>query len=252
MLSAPKLNNGGSSTITATATAVDSNRNALSGIPIGIRVDASAVATVSGTTTNSLGQVTATVGVGADRSNRVVTVTATSGALTRSTSFTVEGAELRASFAPRVNAGSTGNRIEYTLVDTNSLPMVGQTISITAPGLPGASGTTDLNGKYVYSYTAPADNVTFTAVAAGAERLATVEIGSGAIDPAGSVPQSASITPSPSVVSVNAPGSNVNQVELRALFYGANNQPIPRVRVRFDLDGNGKADLVSAIDRFRR
>lgn len=241
VLNAPKLNNGGTSTITATATAVDANRNALSGIPVSIRVDASAVANVSGSTTNAQGQVTAAVGIGADRSNRVVTVTATSGTLTRSASFVVEGAELRASFAPRVNAGSTGNRIEYTLVDTNALPMVGQTISVTAPGLPVASGTTDLNGKYSYTYTAPGDNVTFTAVAAGAERLATVEIGSGAIDPAGSVPQSASITPSPSVVSVNAAGSTSNQVELRALFYGANNQPIPRIRVRFDLDGNANS-----------
>ncbi len=241
VLSAPKLNNGGSSTITATATAVDGNRNALNGIPVTIRVDASAVATVSGTTTNAQGQVTAAVAIGADRSNRVVTVTATSGSLTRSSSFTVEGAELRASFAPRVNSGSTGNRVEYTLVDTNGLPMVGQNVSITAPGLPAASGLTDINGKFVYSYTAPAGNVTFTASAAGAERISTVEIGTGAIDPASSVPQSASITPSPSVVSVNTVGSVANQVELRALFYGANNQPIPRVRVRFDLDGNANS-----------
>jgi hypothetical protein len=241
VLSAPKLNNGGTQTITATATAVDVNRNALAGIPVTIRVDASAVATVSGPTTNAQGQVTASVGVGADRSNRVVTVTATSGVLTRSASFTVEGADLRASFAPRVNSGSVGNRIEYTLVDTNALPMVGQTVSVTAPGLPTATGVTDLNGKYVYTYTAPSNNVTFTATAAGAERSSTVEIGSGAIDPASSIPQSASVTPSPSVISVNTAGSNTNQVELRALFYGANNQPIPRVRVRFDLDGNANS-----------
>lgn len=241
VLSAPKLNNGGTSTITATATAVDVNRNALAGIPVTVRVDASAVAAVSGTVTNAQGQVTAAVGIGADRSTRVVTVTASSGTLTRAASFTVEGAELRASLAPRVNSASTGNRIEYTLVDTNALPMVGQSISVTAPGLPPASGLTDLNGKYAYTYTAPSANVTFTATAAGVERVSTVEVGTGAVDPAGSIPQSASVTPSPSVVSVNLAGSNANQVELRALFYGANNQPIPRVRVRFDLDGNANS-----------
>ena len=238
VLSAPRLNNGGTNTVTATATAVDANRNALAGIPVTIKVDASAVVAVSGTTTNTQGQVTGQVGIGADRSNRVVTVTASSGALTRSASFVVDGAELRAALAPRVNAGSTGNAIEYTLVDTNGLPMAGQSISVTAPGLPSASGMTDINGKYSYSYTAPAQNVSFTATAAGATRVSTVEIGSGAIDPAPSVPQSASVSPTPSVVSVNAAGSATNQVELRALFYGANNQPIPRVRVRFDLDGN--------------
>ncbi|MBL8327545.1 MAG: Ig-like domain-containing protein [Rubrivivax sp.] len=237
-LSAPRLNNGGTSTVTATVTAVDANRNALGGIPVTVRVDSSAVASVSGTITNTQGQVTAAIGIGADRSNRVVTVTATSGTITRTASFTVDGAELKASFSPRVNSGSIGNQIEYTLLDTNGLPMVGQPISVTAPGLPGASGSTDLNGKFTYSYTAPSANLVFTATAAGATRQSTVEVGSGTIDPAPAVPQSASVTPSPSVVTVNAGGSNANQVELRALFYGSSNQPIPRVRVRFDLDGN--------------
>lgn len=241
VLSAPKLNNGGTSTITATAVAVDANRNALAGIPVTIKVDNSAVVTVSGATTDVQGRVVGTVGIGADRSNRVVTVTASSGPLTRSSSFVVDGAELRASLAPRVNAGSTGNAIEYTLVDTNALPMAGQTVSVTAPGLPSASGTTDVNGKYTYTYNAPATSVTFTATAAGATRVSTVEVGSGVIDAAPSVPQSASVTASPSVISVNSVGSSTNQVELRALFYGANNQPIPRVRVRFDLDGNANS-----------
>ncbi len=241
VLSAPKLNNGGTSTITATAVAVDANRNALAGIPVTIKVDNSAVVTVSGSTTDTQGRVTGTVGIGADRSNRVVTVTASSGTLVRSSSFVVDGAELRASLAPRVNAGSTGNSIEYTLVDTNALPMAGQSVSVTAPGLPSASGTTDVNGKYTYTYTAPATSVTFTATAAGATRVSTVEVGSGVIDPAPAVPQSASVTASPSVISVNSVGSTTNQVELRALFYGGNNQPIPRVRVRFDLDGNSNS-----------
>lgn len=240
-LSSAKLTNGGTSTITATATAVDTNRNVLSGIPVSIKVDNSAVVAVSSSTTDTAGQVVGQVGIGADRSNRVITVTATSGTLTRSSSFAVVGAELRASFAPRVTSGSTGNQIEYTLVDVNALPMVGQTVSVTAAGLPTASGVTDLNGKYVYTYTAPATTVTIVATAAGASRSSTVEVGTGAIDPAPSAPQSASVTASPSVISVNAVGSTANQVELRALFYGANNLPIPRVRVRFDLDGNASS-----------
>ena len=65
VLSAPKLNNGGTNTIAATVTAVDANRNALAGIPVTVRVDSSAVATVSSTTTNAQGQVVAAVGIGA-------------------------------------------------------------------------------------------------------------------------------------------------------------------------------------------
>ena len=168
-------------------------------------------------------------------------VTATSGALTRTGSFLVEGATLKASLAPRVTIGSTGNQIEYTLVDTNNLPMVGEVISVSAPGMATSSGTTDINGKFSYSYTAPASSVTFTAAAAGASLASVVEVGTGSVDPAPSVPQSGSVATNPSVISVNAAGSSANQVELRALFMGANNQPIPRVRARFDLDGNANS-----------
>lgn len=242
VLNSPNLVNSGTSTILATATAVDKNRNALAGIPITIAVDASALATVSGAVTNATGVVTANVAIGADRSNRVVTVTATSGTLTRSASFRVIGARLTSSLSPLVTAGSDGNQIEFTLVDTNSTAMPGQSISVTAAGLPSATGTTDLNGKYVFTYKAPSATgpLVVTASAAGDTRSETVlvQIGGGSVPQASEKPLSASITPTPSTVSVNAPGTNTNQIELRALFVGVNNQPISRIRVRFDLDGN--------------
>jgi hypothetical protein len=243
VLSSTTLNNGGTNTITATATAVDSKRNVISGIPVAFSVDSSAILAASGPTTTAAGTVVATVGIGADRSNRVVTITAQSGALTKTASFRVLGAVLTASFASLVDAGSVRNLIEYRLVDTNAIPMVEQQITVSAPGLPTSSGTTDINGKFTYVYNAPTvTGVTnVTANAAGATQVATVTVqapGGGNIAPAPAIPQSASLASNPSVVSVNIPGSNVNQVELRALFLGAGNAPIPRVRVRFDLDGN--------------
>ena len=252
VLSGSSLTNGGTSTLVATATAVDVNRNAVGGIPVTIKVDSSAVANVSGPTTNVTGVVTANVGIGADRSNRVVTVTASSGTLTRSASFRVIGADLTASFTPLVDTNSANNRIEYKLVDTNAIAMAGQTISVTAPGLPSQSGSTDLNGKYVYTFTAPngAGPVIITASGAGDSESSTISVqtpGGGSIAPASSAPQSASVAPSPSVVSINSLGSNTNQAELRALFLGADNAPIARVRVRFDLDGNAtSSDGVTA------
>jgi hypothetical protein len=56
------------------------------------------------------------------------------------------------------------------------------------------------------------------------------------------VPVSASLTPTPSVVSVNTAGSNTNQVELRALFLGTNNQAVPNIRVKFSLDPANSSD----------
>lgn len=242
-LSANTLENNSASTVTATATAVDSNRNALAGIPVTIAVDSSAVATVSGNVTNTRGVVTAAVGIGADRTNRVITVTATSGALTRSASFLVTGAKLSATYAPLVTSGLTGNQVQFTLVDSNGNAMPSQPISVTSPLLPTATGTTNSNGKYNYVYTAPnvSGTLKLTATAAGDTQSFDITVqpsGVGAVAVAPEAPLSASITPSPSVVSVNVAGSNSNQVELRALFLGANNQPIPRVRVRFDLDNN--------------
>ena len=242
-LSAGTLQNSGSTTVLATVTAVDRNRNALAGIPVTISVDSSAVASVSGNVTNAQGFVTANVGIGADRSNRVITVTASSGNLTRSASFSVVGATLTASFSPLVNTSTTNNEVEFRLVDSNSIPMPGQTVSITAPGLASGSGTTDANGKFLYSYAAPASPTTliFVATAAGDTERFNVAVqnpGGGSVPPASASPTSASVTPSPSVISVNSPGSTSNQVELRALFLAANNQPVPNIRVRFDLDGN--------------
>lgn len=238
VLSAPSLTNGGSSTITATATAVDANRNVVAGIPVRFEVDAGATAAPNGTVTDAKGEVTAAVGIGADRSNRVVKVTATSGTLVRTASFSVTGAKLTASASPLVVAGSTGNVIEYTLVDFNAIAMVDQGITVTANGLPTVSGRTDLNGKFRYTYAAPASPgvIEVVASAAGDQRTQFVEVSaaSAGVAAAPEVPQSASITPTPSVVTVNSPGSTTNQVELRVLLIGANNRPVPRVRVRFD------------------
>ena len=243
VISAPSVTNGGSNTIIATATAVDRNRNVLAGIPVTFAVDASATAAVSGTVTNSSGVVTATIGIGADRSNRVVTVTATTTGLPpRSTSFAVTGAKLTSSASPFVVASTEGNVIEYTLVDFNAIAMADQAITVQGAGLPTATGKTDLNGKFRYTYKAPAvaGSINVTATSAGDARTDSIVISSGssAIPPVVDSILSASVTPTPSVVTVNSVGSNTNQVELRALFVGADNRPLKNVRARFDLAGD--------------
>lgn len=239
-LSAGTLNNSGTATIVARAVAVDSNRNAVAGIPVTFRVDNSAVANVNGTVTDASGVVQANIGIGADRSNRVVTVTATSGTLTRAASFRVIGADLSAVFAPLVTAGTANNQVEFRLTDVNALAMVSQPITVSAPGLPTVNGQTDFNGRFVYTFTAPTapGPLQITAVAAGESEVATISVGGGSIAPADVTPLSASVAANPSVVAVNTVGSRANQTELRALFLGPDNKPIPRIRVRFDLDGN--------------
>jgi hypothetical protein len=241
-LSGTSLSNNGTNRITATITAVDSNRNALADIPVTVSVNNDAVASVSGPVTDALGVVTASVGIGADRANRTITVTARSGSLTRSASFQVVGANLSSTPLPAVIAPGAAGQVDFRLVDANTNPMAGQAIVINGVSGVEVNATTDTNGNYTYAYTAPSTtgNLDIRASAGGVSTTQTVLVqatGSGAIPPAAIAVQSASLAASPSVVAVNT-GSTSNRSELRALFIGAGNAPVKNVRVRFDLAGD--------------
>lgn len=243
-LSSTSLSNTGTSVVTVTATAVDASRVALAGVPVVIGVDNNAVVVVGSSTTDSSGSVTATVNLGTDRSNRVVTVTAKSGSLTRTAAFQVTGAKLTATLAPAVVAPGASAQVQYRLTDANDNPMAGQAISVSGGSLTGAEATTGSNGEYVFSYAAPATagNLDITALAGGATSVQTVLVQSGAntIPNAIGPVLSASVTANPSVVAVNADTTS-NRAEIRALFLGEQNRPVPRVRVRFDLNGDANS-----------
>jgi hypothetical protein len=240
-LSATSLANNGADQITATVTAVDGNRNALPEIPVTLSVNSSAVATVSGSATDDKGVVTATIGIGADRANRSVTVTATSGSLSRTATFQVVGASLTATPLPAVIAPGATGQVDFRLVDVNSNPMKDETIVVNGVNGVEVEGTTDSNGSYTYAYTAPAAggslDIRATAGGASVTQAVLVQSGTGTIPPASVAVQSASLAASPSVVSVNT-GTTSNRSELRALFLGAGNAAVKNVRVRFDLAGD--------------
>ncbi len=243
VLSAPTLNNSGSETVTATVTAVDANRNAIGGIAVTLSVDQDATALVSGTATDASGVVTGTIGIGAVSTNRVITVRAVSGELTRTATLRVVGTKLTGTPLPAVLSPSAAGKVQYKLVNANSIPMADVAVVITGPDGVQTEARTGLNGDYEYSYTAPAAAGTLSvrASAGGVENVQSiiVQAGPGAIPnaTAGSV-RSASVRANPSVVTVNAPGSAINQAEIRALFLGDANAPIKNIRVRFDLDGD--------------
>lgn len=234
VLNKTSINNAGSDTVTATVTAVDANRVAIAEVPVTIGADANAVVVASSAVTDANGRISATISNGTDKTNRTVTVTATAGGLTRTSTFVVAGSTLTATGSEVVAPGSAA-MIRYRLVDQTTTPISGQTITITAPGLSDVTGTTDSNGEFIYNYTAPAATgpLSVTATAAGVTQVKVVNIQSTAIDPAPFGVTSASISADPSVVSVGG-----DRAELRALFVGANNAPIPRIRVRFDLGGD--------------
>jgi hypothetical protein len=239
-LDSASIQNTGASTVKATATATTGSGQALSGIPISFSVDSGATFTQSSSTTATDGTATATIGIGADPSNRVVTVTATSGSLTATRSFAVTGASLSGTRVPAVVApSSASNRVDFRLVDANGKAISGAPISVTAGSLGTTTGTTGVNGDYSYVYTAPGTvgNLDVVATAGGVSNTQSVLVQSTSIASAVGPINSASVTANPSVVSTNTAATS-NRTEIRALFVGNSNAPIANVRVRFDLNGD--------------
>lgn len=245
-LSATSVSNTGSESVTVTATAVDSSRNALSGIPIAISVDNNALVVVDSSATADEGTVTGTASIGSDRTNRIVTVTATSGSLTRTAAFQVVGAALQSTALPAVLAPGDTGVVTFRLVDANGSAMTNQAISVSGNGLTAASGTTSINGDYDFTYVAPATagSLDIQATAGGTSTTATVLVQANgtipAVNPATSPVRSASVSANPSVVSVNT-DSTSNRTELRALFVSDANAPVQNIRVRFDLNGDANS-----------
>ncbi len=241
VLDKSSLTNTGSTTVAATATAVDANRNVLAGIPVVLSVDSNATVAASGTVTDAQGVVIGAVGIGADRANRIVTVTARSGSLERTASFNVVGATLSSTAVPAELAPSSSGAIQYRVLDSNAAPMQGIRVVVSSPGGVQTEGVTDFNGRYDFVYTAPASLGPFqiTADAAGVNLATTVVVNSGSTitPPAVGTVASASVSSVPDVVTVNT-STSTNQTEIRALFIGEGNAPIKNMRVRFDLNGD--------------
>ena len=184
VLSAPTIANNGTETVTATATAIDANRNALANVPVSISVDNGGVATPAGTTTGTDGTLKATVGIGADTSVRTITVTATSGSITRTAALRVqEGAS--SGLLPTLNIALSSTSISSaapatvtaTLRDAQNAAVAGQVVTfVVARGLAVTNVSTALtrdDGTAVAilspanSTGAGADDVIATATVAG-------------------------------------------------------------------------------------
>jgi hypothetical protein len=229
-LSKTALSSTGSDAATVTVTALDSNNNVVAAAPVTISADSGVVST-SATTTDTSGIVTGTIGVGGDHSNRTITLVVKSGSLRKTVTIDVTGATLGAT-AASTTAGSAAT-IEYTLQDAANTAIAGAPVTVSMAGQADATGTTDANGKYPYPFTMPSTSTTVTAKAAGVTSTTTVSPTNGTTV----VPDAGTVT-SPSLAANPSSVSTGHQVELRALFIGANNAPIPNVRVRFQMTDN--------------
>lgn len=229
-----------SSTATVTVTAVDAGGRTLAGVPVVFAIDNGGTITAPDATGDN-GQIQATLSIGANRADRMLTVTAQSGSVKRTAQVQVIGTRITATLPPVVDPGAAAS-VQYRVVDSSGTAMASQDISVTAPGLSpeSASGKTGPNGEFSFGFTAPAAPGSVQIVARVGEasdtRVLQVQPASQVEEvPADLVIASASVSVSPSVVAVNTAGSQTNRAEVRALFLGSDNKPIKNVRVRFTL-----------------
>ena len=159
----------------------------------------------------------------------------------------VTGTTISSVLVPDVIGPSTAGQVQYHVVDQAGNPMSGQAVQIVAPSLTPAdlTGTTGPNGDFVFNYTSPATTGAYmiTGNIGGQSDTQTLQVQTTStvpVVPAGITP-SASISANPSVVAVNPAGSESNRSEIRVLFLGANNLPVPNVRVKFDLNGDANS-----------
>ncbi len=121
VLSAATLANNSTTPVTATVTALDANNNAISGAAVTLAANANAVVTVTtGATTNTSGQLLATVSYGSDTTPRAVTLTATAGSVTKTATLQV------------ISSASAQPAAIELIASANSVGTGGDTITIQA------------------------------------------------------------------------------------------------------------------------
>lgn len=238
------LSNSGSDAIIVTATALDGS-NSVAGVPIAIE-STSGVLTKTGSETDQSGNLSATLAVGSDPSNRSITITAKLADGTSKTEIVeVVGSSVTATLVPSLIAPRGAGKIEYRLVNQSGAALPRQAYSVSAPGFSpsSAQGSTGTSGDFVFAYSeapaSPGDHIVTVSISGVVdERAVQIQSANTVVPAVTETIRAASISASPSVISVNSGSSVSSRSEIRALFLTADNQPLKNVRVRFDLAGD--------------
>lgn len=184
-LSSATIANSGDAVVTATVIALDVNRNAVSGADVVVAVDNGGVLTVLGTAgsvTNATGRLQAQVSIGTDKTNRDLTVSASSGSIKKSAVLKVVNSpaaavptsiELLAS-ATTVGTGGDGVLVRAFVKDANNNALPNAIVSF-------RSSTGTLTGVSTQTSAAGVAEATFAAGADRSNRSADIVVSSGAV-----------------------------------------------------------------------
>lgn len=253
LLDKSTLSNASTATARLTVVALDSNNNIVPNARVQVTTDANTFFTPSGTTTDSTGVFTGTISPGNDKTDRQVTITTTINNIVKQTALQIAGSQIALSVTPGIPAPGSSASFTARLTDGAGSPIAGQSLTLTATGIPAltTTRTTDSNGNVVIAFTAPstAGSYVISATSSGTTSQVSMQVGSAATIPVATIPSGVtpSITALPNILAPNTAGSTTNQSQLRFLMVNSSNVPVPNVRVRFDITSTGQGSFDSSI-----
>lgn len=164
--STPTIPSDNSNPATITAVVQDTSNRFVSGVPVVFTTSSGGIA-VNQATTNASGAATATLSTPNDPTNRVITVTAVAGGITRTVAVNVIGSRLS---IQGPNALVLGASAQYTvsLVDSADRGIAGRALTVSSARgntLSASSLTTDATGRATFNVTAASggnDTLTIT------------------------------------------------------------------------------------------
>ncbi len=166
LVDSPQLGSSGSKDTTVTAIVKDSSNRLLEGIPVAFSASSGTINTTQ-STTDASGRATALLNPGGDKSNRQITISATTGTASQTTTVDVTGTSISVSGDTSIVLNNSLDLI-VTLKDSDDQPISGQTITASSAlgnTISAASLTTNTNGQVTVTVTATqsgTDTLTFS------------------------------------------------------------------------------------------
>ena len=184
LATSPQMPSSGATNVDLTAIVVDANGQAVSGAPVvfSTGTDPSAFITnilPSGGVTDATGSVTATLKLGANKSNRFISVTASTQGATAATGVDVTGTAITVSGNSSLALGAS-TALTFSLKDSAGGALPGFTMTLTSAAgnsISPATGTTNSAGQLVTTVTGNVGgNDTITATAAGTSKTQALTV----------------------------------------------------------------------------
>jgi hypothetical protein len=234
------LTNSGTDRVALSVTALDASNNPVVGVPVTVALD-SGIYTPSSNVTDGSGQVSGSISIGGNKTNRNINATLSVSGRSANVTVPVVGSQISLSSVPGTPISGSSVSLNVRVTDVNGSGIAGS--RVTASGSLGfaQSLNTDAGGNVLFQIgAAPTTPGVYAVevVASGVTEKRDVRVvaagGVGVPDAVGVI-SSSSIAVSPNNIPPNTAGATSSRAGLRAVFQNSSNQPIQNVRVKFSI-----------------